>query len=83
VASAMTVHRHCGYRPSPQGRPALDESRHGGRLARCGQGYLLSDDGLHAVAYGMLPPLTADSHLPRKDQRRAKGLRLYETFVAG
>jgi len=52
-------------------------------LARCGQGYSLSDSGLHPVAYGMLPPLTADYPLPRKDQRRAKGLRLYETFVAG
>jgi hypothetical protein len=52
-------------------------------LARCGQGYLLSDSGLHPVAYGMLPPMTADYPLPRKDQRRARGLRLYETFVAG
>jgi hypothetical protein len=52
-------------------------------LARRGQGYLLSDEGLHPVAYGMLPPLTADYSLPRKDQRKARGLRLYETFVVG
>ena len=52
-------------------------------LARCGQGYLLSDVGLAPVAYGMLPTLTADYPLPRKDQRGARGLRLYETFVAG
>jgi TraM recognition site of TraD and TraG len=52
-------------------------------LARCGQGYLLSDSGLHPVAYGMLPTLTADYPLPRKSQRAVRGLRLYETFVAG
>jgi hypothetical protein len=52
-------------------------------LARCGQGYLLSDEGLSPVAYGMLPPLNADYPLPTKDQRRARGLRLYETFVVG
>jgi hypothetical protein len=52
-------------------------------LARCGQGYLLSDEGPAPVAYGMLPPLTADYLLPRKDQRKARGLRLYETFVVG
>jgi len=50
-------------------------------LARCGQSYLLSDSGLHPVAYGMLPPLSADYALPWKDQRKARGLRLYETFV--
>jgi len=38
-------------------------------LARCGQGYLLSDAGLAPMAYGMLPPLTADYPLPSKDQR--------------
>ena len=46
-------------------------------LARCGQGYLLSD----AAFYGMLPPLTADYPFARKDQRGARGLRLHETFV--
>jgi hypothetical protein len=51
-------------------------------VARSGQGYLLSDSGLHPVAYGMLPPLTADYPLLRKDQRTARGLSLYETFVA-
>jgi len=51
-------------------------------LGRCGQGYLLSDQGLLPVAYGMLPPLSLDYTLPRNQQRAAKGLRLYETFVA-
>jgi type IV secretory pathway TraG/TraD family ATPase VirD4 len=51
-------------------------------LARCGQGYLLSDEGLRPVAYGMLPPLTADYPLLRKAQQEAPGLRLYETFIA-
>jgi hypothetical protein len=35
------------------------------------------------VAYGMMLALSADYALPRKDQRSARGLRLYETFVAG
>ena len=52
-------------------------------LARCGQGYSLSDAGLAPVAYPMMPALSADYALPRKDQNVAKGLRLYETFVAG
>ena len=51
-------------------------------LARCGQGYLLSDEGLRPLAYGMLPSLRADYPLPKKSQRDARGLRLYETFVA-
>jgi hypothetical protein len=51
-------------------------------LARCGQGYSLSDEGLAPVAYPMMPALRADYPLPRKDQKAAKGLRLYETFVA-
>ena len=51
-------------------------------LARCGQGYSLSDEGLAPVAYSMMPPLSADYPLPRKDQKSARGLRLYETFVA-
>jgi hypothetical protein len=33
------------------------------------QGYLLSDSGLHPVAYGILPALSADYPLPRKEQR--------------
>ena len=52
-------------------------------LARCGQGYLLSDEGLRPVVYGALPPLRADYPLPRNDQAAARGVRLYETFVAG
>ena len=51
-------------------------------LARCGQGYLLSDAGLAPVAYGMMPEISAGYALPRKDQRAARGVRLYETFVA-
>jgi type IV secretory pathway TraG/TraD family ATPase VirD4 len=51
-------------------------------LARCGQGYLLSDEGILPVAYGMLPPtISADYKLPRNRQRDAHGLRLYETFI--
>ena len=52
-------------------------------LARCGQGYSLSDEGLAPVAYPMMPALSADYPLQRKDQKAARGLRLYETFVAG
>jgi hypothetical protein len=51
-------------------------------LARCGQGYLLSDDGVRPLVYGMLPHLSASYPLSRKAQRGAPGLRLYETFVA-
>ena len=52
------------------------------RLARCGQGYFLSDDGLRPVAYGMLPSLNAQYPLVRNNQKEASGLRLYETFVS-
>jgi hypothetical protein len=51
-------------------------------LARCGQGYLLSDEGLRPLSYGMLPALSADYRLTRKAQRNIPGLRLYETFIA-
>jgi len=47
----------------------------------CGQGYSLSDEGLAPVAYPMMPALSVDYPLPRKDQKAAKGLRLYQTFV--
>lgn len=50
-------------------------------LARCGQGYLLSDTGLKPVAYGMLPSLSLDYSLLRKQQHEAKGLRLYDAFI--
>jgi len=33
------------------------------------------------VAYPMMPALSVDYPLPRKDQKAAKGLRLYQTFV--
>ena len=42
---------------------------------------LLSDEGLRPVVYGMLPPLQADYTLPRNNQAKARGLRLYERFV--
>lgn len=51
-------------------------------LERCGQGYLVNDEGVLPVCYGMLPRLEADYLLPRKDQANARGLRLYERFVA-
>jgi hypothetical protein len=52
-------------------------------LARCGQGYSLSDEGLAPVVYPMMPAISADHALVTKDQSRARGLRLYETFVEG
>ena len=35
------------------------------------------------MAYPMMPSISADYPLPRKDQSAARGLRLYETFLAG
>jgi type IV secretory system conjugative DNA transfer VirD4/TraG family protein len=53
-------------------------------LARAGQGYLFSDEGLQPICYGMLPAsFRADCPLTRKDQSGARGLRLYERFVLG
>jgi hypothetical protein len=53
-------------------------------LARQGQAYLYNDEGVRPVVLGMFPPeLLADYDLPRKDQAKARGLRLYERFVAG
>ena len=52
-------------------------------LARGGQGYLLAEEGIAPVAYGMMPEISAGYALPRKDQKAARGLRLYETFVTG
>ena len=50
-------------------------------LARCGQGYLFNDEGLRPVCYGMLPPFSLDFALKRKNQTRARGLRLYDRFI--
>ncbi len=50
-------------------------------LERCGQGYLYNDEALVPVSYGMLPDISCDLPLPRKDQARARGLRLYEHFI--
>ena len=51
-------------------------------LARHGQGYVLTDEDLGPVCYGMLPPdLRASFPLGRKAQERARGLRLYEQFI--
>ena len=53
-------------------------------LATSGQGYLYNGEGIKPLVYGMLPPgLVAHYDLPRKDQARAVGLRLYERFIAG
>jgi hypothetical protein len=51
-------------------------------LARCGQGYLLNDEGIRPVVYGMLPDIAYDYPLAGRDQSGARGLRLYEQFVA-
>ena len=51
-------------------------------LARCGQGYLFNDEGLRPVSYGMLPPMSSDFPLRKRDQAKAPGLRLYERFIA-
>jgi len=45
-------------------------------VARCGQGDSLSDEGLAPVASPMMPAINADSPLPRKDQKVARGSRL-------
>jgi hypothetical protein len=51
-------------------------------LARCGQGYFFSDEGMKPVSYGMLPStVSANYALRRIDSINAHGLRLYETFV--
>jgi hypothetical protein len=50
-------------------------------MARRGQGYSLSDEGLAPVAYPLMP--AADYPLERRDQTAARGLRRFETFVAG
>ena len=51
-------------------------------LARCGQGYLYTGTALHPICYGELPPLRASYPLPRREQERARGLRLHERFLA-
>ncbi len=51
-------------------------------LARVGQGFLYTDSTLHPVCYGELPPLQARYSLPANSQDEARGLRLYERFVA-
>ena len=58
-------------------------------LASCGQGFLFASrrDGRQAIpiAYGRLSdlPLPPEDSLPRNDQARARGLRLYEGIGAG
>ena len=64
------------------GNGASCRAHAGPTLGRCGQGYSLSDEGLAPVAYPMMPAISADYPLPRKDQSKSRGLRLYETFVA-
>jgi type IV secretory pathway TraG/TraD family ATPase VirD4 len=50
-------------------------------LARCGQGYLLNDEGVSPLVYGMLPDLAYDYPLKVHPQENARGLRLYEQFI--
>jgi hypothetical protein len=51
-------------------------------LARTGQGYALSDEGIRPVCYAPLPSgFRADYPLEAKEQRNVPGLRLYEEFV--
>ncbi len=53
-------------------------------LARCGQGYVYTDEGITPVCYPLFPPELRDRYpLPRKSQDGARGLHLYERFVAG
>ena len=51
-------------------------------LARYGQGFLYTDSTLSPICYGQLPPLRASYQLPANRQDGARGLRLYERFVA-
>ena len=51
-------------------------------LARHGQGYVLTDEGLNPVCYGMVPQsLRASFPLARKPQENVRGLCLYEKFI--
>ena len=53
-------------------------------LARCGQGYVYTDEGITPVCYPIFPPELRDRYpLARKSQEGARGLHLYERFVAG
>jgi hypothetical protein len=52
-------------------------------LARCGQGYVYTDEGITPVCYPIFPPELRDRYpLPRNSQEDARGLHLYERFVA-
>jgi hypothetical protein len=52
-------------------------------LARCGQGYIYNDEGIRSLVYGMLPSeLTAQDPIEGKNQQNARGLKLYERFIA-
>jgi hypothetical protein len=46
-------------------------------LARCGQGYLYTNEGLRPVSYGMLPELKGDYPLVRIEPT-GRGLNLYD-----
>jgi hypothetical protein len=50
-------------------------------LARCGQGYLMNDETLKPICYGMLPRLGGDFELRAKAPSPQIGLRLYEKFI--
>ena len=52
-------------------------------LARCGQGFLYTDEGLTPVCYPELPAtIRARYALQHHSQEDAPGLRLYDRFVA-
>jgi hypothetical protein len=50
-------------------------------LARAGQGYGLSDEGIRPLCYAPLPPMQGDYPLKANRQENAAGLRLYEEFI--
>lgn len=52
-------------------------------LGAYGQGYVINDEGIRPVCYGMVPEVMANYPLPLRDQEQARGLRLFATFVAG
>jgi hypothetical protein len=47
-----------------------------------GQGYLKTDRDILPISYAELPPMAGGFELTRRDQTKARGLRLYERFLA-
>ena len=86
--TALPIHvpaRSCSGEEAWRAHSALTDRAADGGLAvvRAARGTRCPDEGLAPVAYPLMPPVSADCPLPRKDQKVARGLRLYETFVAG